>query len=135
MTNGTEGVTVSGADALLVIGLVALALAFGAFAIVLRRFPPRGTTDAGQGELAAQAQTEAEQIRARAQADADRILSRAAEAAEQAAQQAADGRREVEDEIRAVKEEMRQLRGDLERREPCRRPIPRPRPSLSGSRA
>ncbi len=117
MTNGTEGVTVSGADALLVIGLVALALAFGAFAIVLRRFPPRGTTDAGQGELAAQAQTEAEQIRARAQADADRILSRAAEAAEQAAQQAADGRREVEDEIRAVKEEMRQLRGDLERRE------------------
>ena len=31
----------SGADALLVIGLVALALAFGAFAIVLRRFPAR----------------------------------------------------------------------------------------------
>jgi ribonuclease Y len=117
VTNGTEGVTVSGADALLVIGLVALALAFGAFAIVLRRFPPRGTTDAGRGELAAQAQTEAEQIRARAQADADRILGRAAEAAEQAAQQAADGRREVEDEIRAVKEELRQLRGDLERRE------------------
>jgi ribonuclease Y len=117
VTNGTEGVTVSGADALLVIGLVALALAFGAFVIVLRRFPPRRTTDAGQEELAAQAQTEAEQIRSRAQADADRILSRAAESAEQAAQQAADGRREVEDEIRAVKDEMRQLRGDLERRE------------------
>jgi hypothetical protein len=30
VTNGTEGVTVSGADALLVIGLVALVLAFGA---------------------------------------------------------------------------------------------------------
>jgi len=108
---------VSGADALLVIGLVALALALGAFAVVLRRFPPRGTAATGQKELSAQAQADAEQIRERAQADADRILGRAAEAAEQAAQQAADGRREVEDEIRAVKEEMRQLRGDLERRE------------------
>ena len=35
VTNGTEGVTVSGADALLVIGLVALALACGAFVIVV----------------------------------------------------------------------------------------------------
>ena len=127
MTNGTEGGTVSGADALLVIGLVALALAFGAFAIVLRRFPPRSQPAVSSEqqraaqELAAQAQVQAqadaEQIRARAQADADRVLSRAAEAAEQAAQQAADGRREVEEEIRAVKDEMRQLRGDLERRE------------------
>ena len=121
MTNGTEGVTVSGADALLVIGLVALALAFGAFAIVLRRFPPACVTRARHGRQTAswprQAQADAEQIRARAQADADRILGRAAEAAEQAAQQAADGRREVEDEIRAVKDEIRQLRGDLERRE------------------
>jgi ribonuclease Y len=122
---------VSGADALLVIGLVALALAFGAFAVVLRRSPARSQTAAsteqlaeGQQaarELAAQAQVkaqaEAEQIRTRAQADADRILAKAAEAAEQVAQQAADGRREVEDEIRAVKEEIRQLRGDLERRE------------------
>ncbi len=94
----------SGADALLVIGLVALALAFGAFAVVLRRFPPRGAPAAVQEEQSVQAQAEAEQIRAHAQADADRILDRAAEAAEQAAQQAADGRREVEDEIRAVKE-------------------------------
>ena len=131
MTNGTEGVTVSGADALLVIGLVALALAFGAFAIVLRRFPPRAQVadndeelaerQRAAQELAAQAQdraqADAEQIRERAQADADRILSRAAEAAEQAAQQAADGRSEVENEIRAVKDEMRQLRGELERRE------------------
>jgi ribonucrease Y len=108
---------VSGADALLVIGLVALALAFGAFAVVLRRFPPRGTANNGQKELSAQVQAEAEEVRARAQADADRILGKAAEAAEQAAQQAAEGRREVEDEIRAVKDEMRQLRGDLERRE------------------
>jgi ribonucrease Y len=125
--DGTEGVTVSGADALLVIGLVALALAFGAFAIVLRRIPRRTqaalTTEqlaaeqAAAQQLTGQAQAEAEQIRGRAQAEADRILGRAAEAAEQTAQQAADGRREVEDEIRAVKDEIRQLRGDLERRE------------------
>jgi len=122
---------VSGADALLVIGLVALALAFGAFAVVLRRFPARSQAAASTEQLAEQqraphelaaqaqvkAQAEGEQIRARAQADADRILARAAEAADLAAQQAADGRREVEDEIRAVKDEMRQLRGDLERRE------------------
>jgi ribonucrease Y len=114
-------VTVSGADALLVIGLVALVLAFGAFGIVLRRFPARGAANsavtASTSQLTGQAQAEADQIRTRAQADADRILGRAAEAAEQSAQQAADGRREVEDEIRGVKEEIRQLRGDLERRE------------------
>jgi ribonucrease Y len=122
---------VSGADALLVIGLVALVLAFGAFAVVLRRFPARSQAAASTEQLAEQqraahelaaqtqvkSQAEGDQIRARAQADADRILARAAEAADQAAQQAADGRREVEDEIRAVKDEMRQLRGDLERRE------------------
>ena len=123
--------TVSGATALLVIGLVVLALASGAFVIVLRRLPARSQAavnteqlaehQRAARELAAQAQLQAqadgEQIRARAQADADRILAMATEAAEQAAQQAADGRREVEDEIRAVKDEMRQLRGDLERRE------------------
>jgi ribonucrease Y len=128
-------VAVSGADALLVIGLLALGLAFGAFAIVLRRYPARTRAAADPAQLAEQqraaqelaglaqvkAQAEADQIRARAAADADRILSRAAEAAEQAAQlaaqQAADGRREVDDEIRAVKDEIRLLRGDLERRE------------------
>jgi ribonuclease Y len=124
-------VTVSGADALLVIGLVALALASVAFVIILRRLPARSQAAVSTEQLAEQqqatreiaaqaqlqAQADAEQIRTRAQADADRILALAAEAAEQAAQQAADGRREVEDEIRAVKDEMRQLRGDLERRE------------------
>ena len=123
--------TVSGADALLVIGLVVLALASGAFVIVLRRLPARSQAAVSTEQLAEQqqatrklaaqaqlqAQADAEQIRTHAQADADRILALAAEAAEQAAQQAADGRREVEDEIRAVKDEMRQLRGDLERRE------------------
>jgi ribonucrease Y len=108
---------VSGADALLVIGLVALALACGAFVTVLRRFPARGASDSQASQLTGPAQAEADEIRARARDDADRILGRAAEAAEQAAQQAAESRREVEDEIRAVKDEIRQLRGDLERRE------------------
>ncbi|MGH7112823.1 MAG: Rnase Y domain-containing protein, partial [Stellaceae bacterium] len=120
--------TVSGADALLVIGLVALVLAFGAFAIIMRRLPARSQvlegTEANTEEqraaeeqaahAGAQAQAGAEQIRARAQADADQIL---AKAAEQAAQQETDGRREAEDEVRAVKDEFRQLRSDLERRE------------------
>lgn len=124
--------TVSGADALLVIGFAALVFAFGAFVIILRRLPARSHAPASAGELAgqqraaqadqepaahAQAQADAEQIRARAQDDADRMIAKAAETAEQAAQQAADGRREVEDEIRAVKDELRQLRSDLERRE------------------
>jgi ribonuclease Y len=123
--DGSEGVTVSGAVALLVIGLVALALAFGVFVVILRRSPGRLETAANVGQFAEQAQSDAEQIRARAQAEADKILGRATVAAEQAAAQAAqlatqlasDRRREAEDEIGLVKDEMRQLRGDLERRE------------------
>jgi ribonucrease Y len=124
--SGAKGVTVSGEDALLVIGLLALVLACGAFVVVLRRFParPAGVSheqlaerERADREQAGQAQADAEQVRARAQADADRILAKATEAAEQASRQAADGRRQAEDEIRAVKEEIRQLRGDLERRE------------------
>ncbi|TVZ06090.1 ribonuclease Y [Trebonia kvetii] len=115
----------SGADALLVIGLIALALAFGAFVIVLRRIPARTQPAVEPNQLAdqqaeratGQAQAEAEQVRSRAQADADKILSRAAEAAEQLARQAEDGRRKAEDEVSAIKDEIRQLRGDLERRE------------------
>jgi ribonucrease Y len=113
-------VTVSGADALLVIGLLALGLAFGAFAVVLRRFPSRSpATVSPQRPPAVQLtdQADADGIRARAQADADRIVGQAAEDAERTAQQAADGRRQADDEIRAVKEEVRQLRADLERRE------------------
>jgi ribonucrease Y len=118
-------VTVSGAVALLVIGLVALAPAFGVFVVILRRSPGRLETAANVGQFAEQAQSDAEQIRARAQAEADKILGRATVAAEQAAAQAAqlatqlasDRRREAEDEIGLVKDEMRQLRGDLERRE------------------
>jgi len=127
----------------MVIGLVALALAFSAFAVVLRRSTPGTPQAADQARLTAatkpdasriadlnagqlrdraqaeadqlreRAQADAEQLRVRAQAEAEGILGRAAEAAEQAAQ----GRREVEDEIRAVKDEIRQLRADLERRE------------------
>jgi ribonuclease Y len=119
-------VTVSGADALLVIGLIALALAFGGFVIVLRRIPARTqpAVDPNQvadqqaaDRLTGQAQAEAEQVRSRAQADADKILGRAAEAAEQLARQAEDGRGKAEDELSAVKDEIRQLRGELERRE------------------
>ncbi len=59
------------------------------------------------------ANREAEQIRARAETEATAIRSRA----EQAADQADQGQREVEAEIRAVKDEVRELRSDLERRE------------------
>jgi ribonuclease Y len=119
---------VSGGAAVLVIGLVALALAFGAFVFALRRSPVRLARAANADQVSEQAQADADQIRVRAQAEADKILSRAGEAAEQATRRAAEQaagqsarqemqRREVEDEIRAVKDEMRQLRGDLERRE------------------
>ena len=65
------------------------------------------------GQIRARAETEAEQIRAQAETEAGQIRAQAKEAAEQAAQ----GRREVEGEIRAVKDEIRELRSDLERRE------------------
>ena len=127
----TKGVAVSGGVAFLVIGLVALALAFSAFIVVLRRSASRSpvvtdltqATEASRAEAAQTAErdadqlrdratADAEQVRTRAQAEAEGILRRATEAAEQVAQ----GRREVEDEIRAVKDEMRELRSDLERR-------------------
>jgi len=128
---------VSGAGALLVIGVAALALALGVLLIVARRIPARlsatATATANAAQLAERAQADADQVRSRAQAEADKILSRAAEAAEQAAEQAArqaaraateqvaeqgaERRRAAEEEIRLVKDEMRQLRGDLERRE------------------
>ena len=69
-----------------------------------------GAASAANAEEAARA---AEQIRAQAETEAGQIRAQAKEAAEQAAQ----GRREVEGEIRAVKDEIRELRSDLERRE------------------
>ena len=65
------------------------------------------------GQIRARAETEAGQIRAQAETEGGQIRAQAKEAAEQAAQ----GRREVEGEIRAVKDEIRELRSDLERRE------------------
>src|SRR5215469_16644228 len=116
----------------MVIGLVALALAFSAFIVVLRRSASRSpvvadlaqltegsraeatqTAERDADQLRDRATADAEQLRTRAQAEAEGILRRATEAAEQVAQ----GRREVEDEIRAVKDELRELRSDLERRE------------------
>jgi ribonucrease Y len=132
---------VSGGVAFMVIGLAALALAFGAFVIVLRRSAPgsRAMADPAQSATTAQAadpaqhpgtaqaealeaehrsqvekaERDAEQVRTQAVAEAEGIIRRATEAAEQAVQ----GRREAEEEVRAGKEEMRELRGNLERRE------------------
>ena len=89
--------------AFMVIGLLAVIFAFG---VVWRRTAstPR---DAGQLTQASRDQVtqEADHIRARAEAEATGILERARQEAEQAAQ----GRREVEEEIRAVKDEVREL--------------------------
>src|ERR1700677_601714 len=85
----TEGATVSGAGALMVIGVVALALALGVLVVILRRIPARLPAVPNAALLADQAQADAEHTRARALAEADKILSRATEAAEQAARQAA----------------------------------------------
>ena len=123
---------VSGGVAFLVIGLVALALAFSAFIVVLRRSASRSpvvtdltqATEASRAEAAQTAERDADQLRDRATADAQQVRTRAQAEAEgilrratEAAEQVAQGRREVEDEIRAVKDELRELRSDLERRE------------------
>ena len=123
---------VSGGVAFLAIGLVALALAFSAFIVVLRRSASRSpvvtdltqATEASRAEAAQTAERDADQLRDRATADAQQVRTRAQAEAEgilrratEAAEQVAQGRREVEDEIRAVKDELRELRSDLERRE------------------
>src|ERR1700728_5311767 len=71
----TEGATVSGAGALMVIGVVALALALGVLVVILRRIPARlpGPPNAALLADQAQAQADAEQTRARALAEADQI--------------------------------------------------------------
>jgi len=94
-------VTVSGGFAFMVIGLVALALAFSAFVIVLRRSAPGSPATAepatqvaltaqdqdGTVQLAdeqlGKAERDAEQIRVRAAADADQLRGRAQADAEQ----------------------------------------------------
>jgi ribonucrease Y len=86
--------------AFMVIGLLAAAGAVAALIVMARR-------------PSVKAAQEAEQIRSRAETEAAGIVRRASDEAEQAAQ----GRREVDEEIRAVKDEMRELRSDLERRE------------------
>jgi ribonucrease Y len=86
----------------MVIGLVALALAFSAFAVVLRRSAPRTRSamdparqadatepaaahaaDPNAGQLRDRAQAEADQLRDRAQADADQLRDRAQADADQ----------------------------------------------------
>jgi len=87
----------------MVIGLAALVLAFGAFAVVLRRSTPRtsppadsmrlteatglgvatGAAERDAGQLRDRAEADAEQLRNRAQADADQLRDRAQADAEQ----------------------------------------------------
>jgi ribonucrease Y len=83
----------------MVIGLVALALAFSAFAVVLRRSAPRTLTapppaadparsaaladETEPGAVSAAAERDAGQLRERAQADADQLVARAHADAEQ----------------------------------------------------
>jgi ribonucrease Y len=97
-------VIVSGGVAIMVIGLVALALAFSAFAVVLRRSAPRTATplspapprpaadparsgaltdETGPGAVSAAAERDAGQLRERAQADAEQLVTRAHTDAEQ----------------------------------------------------
>jgi ribonucrease Y len=75
------------------------------------------TRASAQSALSAQAAEEAalhaEQVRAQAESEAAAILARAQASAEHAA----EARRDVEAEIKTVKEEVRLLRADLERRE------------------
>jgi ribonuclease Y len=119
-----KGRTLSNGIALvLAIGLVAalFALVF----VVLRRSPGHvparpaaaelaSPQDDGQRErLLTDASREADQIRTRAETAATAIVS----GAEATAEQSAEARREVEAEVRAVKEEAKHLRNDLERRE------------------
>ncbi|MGH3220695.1 MAG: ribonuclease Y [Streptosporangiaceae bacterium] len=100
----------------MVIGLLAVAFAL---LVVWRRTATPGTPSLPQAQTAQDhtqidtATQEAERIRTRAESEAAGIVGRARDEAEQAAQ----GRREVEEEISAVKDEVRELRGDLERRE------------------
>ncbi len=91
--------TVSGAAALLVIGLVALVLAFGAFAIVLRRLPSRALAVASPAGPAAPQRT-AEQQAAEQQAAEQQAAEQ--QAAEQRLAQELAGQAEAEAErIRA----------------------------------
>ncbi|MFG1696459.1 ribonuclease Y [Nonomuraea sp. NPDC049309] len=110
---------------LVVVLMVAvLVLAFGmvaALLVVVRRTsaavpraaePDPAQMEAVQQELE-QARERAREIRSKAESDAEEILRRSEAAAESAAQM----RREVEEESRILKSELKELRADLERRE------------------
>ncbi|MEU4230673.1 ribonuclease Y [Nonomuraea sp. NPDC026600] len=107
-----------------VLSVAVLLLAFGMIAallIVVRRTSGSGSRvlkpspeqlQAVHEEIE-QARAEAGEIRGKAESDAEEILRRSAAAAEGAAQV----RREVEEEGRMLKAELKELRSDLERRE------------------
>ncbi len=125
-----KGVAVSSAVsfAFMVIGLLALAVAF---TTLWRRTASRtpavsnqeaeATSRARLEAEAAQLEAETAQRRARLEKEAEQTIARAKTEAggilDRASQEAAEGRREVEDEFRAVKDEVKELRSDLERRE------------------
>jgi ribonuclease Y len=107
-----------------VLSVAVLLLAFGMIAtllIVLRRTSgmspgvtrPRPEQVQAVHEELEQARDEAGQIREKAETDAEEILRRSEAAAESAARL----RREVEEEGRILKSELKELRADLERRE------------------
>ncbi|MEV4109211.1 ribonuclease Y [Nonomuraea sp. NPDC049695] len=110
---------------LVVVLMVAvLVLAFGMIAallVVIRRTSGNASRVAKPGpeqvqavhQELEQAREEAREIRHKAETDAEEILRRSEAAAESAAQM----RREVEEESRILKSELKELRADLERRE------------------
>jgi ribonuclease Y len=112
----------------MVVGLLAMVVAFGMVIYVLRR-AQAGTQAAADAEAVlataaqeaqAKADREAEETRARAVAEAADLIRRAGEQQEEArvaGERAEQGRRDFEEEIRAVRDELRELRANLERRE------------------
>ncbi len=116
----------------LVIGAVGLLAAVFALIVVLRRppnrdqpavpAPPAAGTASAEATAAAQraiedASQEADQVRSRAETEAAAIVREAGLAAGKAAEKAAQAGRDADEELRAVRNEARELRADLERRE------------------
>src|SRR5215475_6947297 len=96
----------------MVIGLVALALAFSAFIVVLRRSasrpqvaadPPR-LTEASRAEAAEAAEWDADQLRSRGQADAEQLRTRARADADQLRDRATADAEQVRDRAQAEAE-------------------------------
>jgi ribonucrease Y len=126
----------------LVIGAVGLLAAVFALIVVVRRPPNRdqpavpaspapeaasaetASAETASAEAAAaarraieEASQEADQVRSRAETEAAAMVREAALAAEKAAERAAQASHDADEELRTVRNEARELRADLERRE------------------